>query len=160
MAGIKAKGLNDLQLSMQEVANLPETVVENMLEAGGEIVVQAHRQQLVAFNLVKTGKLRGSIAALSKKSDKAGHWNRSVIIYPQGTHHRTKGRRQTAKTNKRSGKAAAVSASEVGFIHEYGAPKRRIKGMKWMLKANENSADAVVAAELRVYDAFLKSKEL
>ena len=160
MAGIRAKGLNELQLSMQEVAALPESVVENMLEAGGEVVVQAHRRQLAAFGLVKTGKLRGSIAALSKKAEQAGHWNRSVIVYPQGSHHSVKGRRQTSKSKKRGSKAANVPASEVGFIHEYGAPKRRIKGTKWMQKANESAADAVVAAEMQVYDSFLQSKEL
>ena len=160
MAGIQAKGLDSLQLSMQEVANIPDAVVENMLEAGGEVVVDAHRRQLVAFNLVKTGKLRGSITAFSKKTEGDNRWRRSVIVYPQGTHHKVSGRRQTSKSKKRGSKSAAVPAGEVGFIHEYGAPRRRIKGMKWMQTANEHAADAVVSAELRVYDAFLKSKEL
>lgn len=160
MAGIKAKGLDSLQLSMQEVAALPPDVVENMLQAGGDVVVSAHRRQLVAFNLVRTGKLRGSVAAVAVKTDKDGRWGRSVIVYPQGEHHTLKGRKQTSKTKKRGKKATVVPASEVGFIHEYGAPKRRIKGLKWMQKANESAADAVVAAELQVYDAFLNSKEL
>ena len=160
MAGIRAKGLNELQLSMQEVAALPESVVENILEAGGEVVVQAHRRQLVAFDLIKSSTLMGSISSLSKKAEKDGHWNRSEVVYPKGPHHAVKRRRQTSKSKKRGSKAADVPASEVGFIHEYGAPKRRIKGTKWMQKANESAADAVVAAEMQVYDSFLQSKEL
>lgn len=160
MAGIKAKGIEGLQLSMQEVAALPESVVEKMLMAGGEIVVSAHKRQLASMGLVRTGTLQRSVASFAKKSDGGTSWSRSVVVYPKGTHHKVAGRKQTQKANGRKSKSATVPSSEVGFVLEYGAPKRHIKARKWMEKANETSADAVVAAEMQVYDAFLQSKEL
>ena len=159
MAGIKATGIEGLALSMQEVAEIPDEIIADMLEAGGAVVVESHRRQLAAFGLIKTGILKGSISALSKQGDSKNNWRRSLVVYPKGTHHKVN-RRQTDGTNKRGSKGKTVPAGEVGFIHEYGAPKRRIKGKKWMQKANEGAADAVAAAEMEVYDRWLTSKEL
>ena len=48
--------------------------------------------------------------------------------------------------------------NDVGFVWEFGAPKRGIQPRQWMRTANEESADDVVAAEFKVYDDWLKSK--
>lgn len=168
MAGIKAKGIEGLQLSMQEVAAIPEDVIAQMLNAGGKVVVSAHQAELSAQGLIRTGKLRQSITALPKRGSRANNWNRYVVVYPSGQRGQ-RHRRQVTKTYARSksgrtrqigGDIKPVYNSEVGFIYEYGAPKRNIRGRKWMEKANQKCADNVAAAEMRVYDSWLTSKNL
>ena len=44
MAQFNAKGIDGLMLSLEEFAEIPDAVVEQMLEAGGDVVVAAHKQ--------------------------------------------------------------------------------------------------------------------
>lgn len=168
MAQFNAKGIDGLMLSMAEFEEIPDSVVEQMLEAGGEVVVAAHKQSLQSLGLVDTKALMNSIKAHSKVGNKHGIRQRYVLVYPTGKHG-TRNRKLVTKKYKRSkhgrtytvgGDTVDVTNSEVGFIHEFGAPKRGIKAKQWMRKANESCADAMVRAELSVYDRWLKSIDL
>lgn len=169
MASFNMKGLNELGLSLQEILEIPDDVAYEMLEAGGEVVAQAQKRSLRALGLVDTGKLAESIAVDRRRSARRGEIGRRyVLVLPDGRHHTYQSRVKT-KTYKRSkrgrtyttgGKRVAVSASEVGFIHEFGAPNKGIKASQWMTNANESCANETVAAELAVYDRWLKSKDL
>lgn len=170
MAKFNATGIEGLQLSMEEFAKIPDEVVEEMLEAGGKVTVEAHKRKLESLGLFNPRSkafkhLKDSIKALSKVRTRDGERQRYVIVYPQGKHH-TYNRKKVTKEYKNSksgrtytvgGDIKNVSAGEVGFVLEYGAPKRGIKSYQWMRKANEESADAVVAAEMEVYDRWLDS---
>lgn len=168
MAKFNAKGIEGLELSMQEFAAIPDAVVEEMLDAAGKVVVRYHRSEIFAQGLTKSGKLLGSITAVSKAGSSKNDWKRYVLVYPKGNHHtyqsrvvtRQYARSKHGRTYTRGGGAKVVTNSEVGFIQAYGAPKKGIRATDWMNKANEKAAPAVEAAELAVYDRWLKSLDL
>lgn len=168
MAKFNAKGIEGLELSMQEFAAIPDAVVEEMLDAAGKVVVRYHRSEISAQGLIKSGKLLGSITAVSKAGSSKNDWKRYVLVSPKGNHHtyqsrvvtRQYARSKHGRTYTRGGGAKVVTNSEVGFIQAYGAPKKGIRATDWMNKANEKAAPAVEAAELAVYDRWLKSLDL
>jgi len=142
MAKFNATGIEGLSLSFQEFAAIPDEVVEEMLDAAAEVTVRAHKRKIRLLQLVDTGKLAASIRAFKKV--KGG--KRSVVVYPYGKH------------DERRGKP--VTNNEVGFIHEFGAPKRGIPAKQWMRKANEECAPEVEQVEFEIYDRWLKSLNL
>lgn len=168
MAKFNAKGIDGLMLSMQEFAQIPDDVVDDMLDAGGRVTVAAQKQKLQDLGLVKTGKLRDSITAFPKAGGSKNGWKRYVLVYPKGVRGKRRRRKKTkvyknsrhGRTYTVGGDVKPVTNSEVGFIWEFGAPKRGIKASEWMRLANEGCADAVVSAEMAVYDRWLKSKDL
>ena len=168
MARFNARGIEKLQLSMQEFSEIPDDIVEKMLVAGGEVVVSYQRRKIRSIGLVDSWKLHNSLKIVPKAGTVKNGWQRYVLVYPAGTHG-TYRRRSVTKVYKRSksgrtytvgGDIKKTTNSEVGFIQEFGAPKKRIRPKQWMRLANEESADAMVMAELRVYDEWLQSKDL
>lgn len=168
MARFNAKGIEGLELSLKEFEEIPDEVVEEMLAAGAAVVVAAQQREIQSLGLVDSGKLKKSIKAHHKAGSARNGWKRHVLVYPTGKHG-TRKRRVVTREYKRSkhgrtysfgGDVKDVTNSEVGFIHEFGAPKKGIKAKQWMRKANEKCADAMVAAELEVYDRWLRSKNL
>ena len=168
MARFNAQGIEGLELSMREFAEIPDDVVEEMLEAAGRVVVEAHKRSLLALGLVSSRKLLDSIKALLKVGKREDGWKWRVVVYPAGTHHTYERRIKIKKyKNSKHGRTYTVggdikseSNSRVGYVLEYGARKEGIKPYQWMRKANEQCADAVVQAELEVYNKWLKSKNL
>ena len=159
-------GLDALVLDLEEIAETPDDVIYEMLEAGGKVVVEAQKKQIDSLGLVDTGTLRDSIAIDHKRNNAAGI--RYIHVYPQGAHGSYKSRVQT-KAYKRSksgrtytfgGDQKETTNAELGFIYEFGAPGKNIDGKMWMLTANEGCADEAVSAEFEVYDNYLKSKNL
>ena len=169
MAQFNAKGISELGLSLKEIEEIPDEIAYEMLDAAAEVVAEAQKQSLRALGLVDTGKLANSITRYRRKDYRQPKdRQRYVIVHPDGPHHTYQSRIKT-KTYKRSksgrtyttgGKRITVSASEVGFMHEFGAPKKGIAASQWMSKANAASAEKAVNAELEVYDRWLKSKNL
>ena len=171
MATFSVDGLGDFMLSMQQVAELPGEVIDEILEAGSEVVIKAQKDELLTLglydnessgpHLVDSIKLHKKLHAAS-----AGGPNRYVLIYPTGKHGQYNRRLRTkAYKNSKHGRTytvggdqKATSSSEVGFIHEYGAPRRNIPAKRWMQNANEKSAAATTAAQAAVYNKFLESK--
>lgn len=168
MAKFNATGIEGLSLSMEQFAAIPDDVVEEMLEAAGRVVVQAHRSEISARGLVKSGRLAGSIEAISKAGSSRNDFKRYVLVYPTGRHHTYQSRVVTkqyarskhGRTYTKGGGAKVVTNSEVGFVQAYGAPQKGIRATDWMNKANEKAAPAAEAAELAVYDRWLKSLNL
>lgn len=168
MAKFNAQGIDGLALSLEEFAELPDEVVEDILMAGGEVVAEAQRRSIQALNLVESRKLMKSIRVFSKVKTVDGIRKRLVQVYPYGKHHEytRKVRTKVYKNSKHGrtytvgGDQKEVTNNEVGFVHEFGAPKRKIPAKQWMRRANESSAEAMTAAEFQVYDRWLKSKGL
>lgn len=168
MAKFNAQGIDGLMLSFEEFSDIPDSVVEEMLDAGGKVAVSAHKGKLQALGLVDTGKLVESVKAHPKAGGAENGWKRHVLIYPTGKHGEYS-RKKVTKAYKRSkhgrtydvgGDVKPVTNSEVGFIYEFGAPHRGIPAKQWMRDANEECSDAVAEAEFSVYDQYLKSKNL
>lgn len=165
MARIDTNGLDALMLSMEELSDIPDGVIDDMLSAGGEVIAKAHAEELQSMGLVKTGKLKSSIKVFHKRSKGV----RYVLVYPDGTHHTYDGRSHSytkmnwgraGNTQSTSGGSKTATNNEVGFIHEFGAPRRNIPASQWMRVSNEKHADEAVDAAKRVYDDYLTSKGL
>lgn len=168
MARFNAEGIEGLELSFEEFAAIPDEVVDEILEAGADVVVEAQKQKIDALGLVDSGKLKESITAFHKVGTKNDSWQRYVLVYPYGKHG-TRNRKAVTKKYKRSkhgrtytvgGDTKKVTNNEVGFVLEFGAPKRGIKPYQWMRKANEACASDMEKAQFEVYDKWLKSLNL
>lgn len=140
MATLMTEGLNEFSLSLGQIAKLPDSVVGEMLERGGTVIMNAQKNAAPK----RTGKLASSIklGKMRRTYDSA-----AIEIKPEGVHHKPK-----------HGKA--VRNAEVAFILEYGAKGRNIAPRQWMEKANEGATDQAIAAEEKVYDDWLRQNNL
>lgn len=169
MANFDSAGMDGLILSLQEIMELPEDVVLEMLQAEGEIVADAQRKKIRELGLVDSEQMLDSITVDEKLRSTGRYFGRPIRyinVYPKGTRKKKDGSTQTAvrKFRKRkkgaTGSVREVTNSEVAFVHEFGAPGRNISATQWMRAANEGAADKAVDAAMKVYDKFLKSKNL
>ena len=152
MAEIDFKGLDEVTLSMKEIAELPGDVIDAMLNAGADVVADAQRSE--AQKLGKLGGYRndgqtfdwstGETARSIKKSRvKLKSGQRVIYVSPTGT-------RRRGKTETRN--------AEIAFLNEYGTKTIQARG--FIRKANEKCAAATTAAQAAVYNKFLESKNL
>ncbi len=138
MAEFDVSGLDDLMLSLQDVADLPETVQDAMLDAQADVVLQA--QQSAAQAIADTGQTARS---LRKSKPRTRKGVRSISITFAGS-------RKRGDTTTRN--------AEIAFVNEYG--KKGVPARNFIRKANEQSAAASTQAAASVYDQYLQSKGL
>lgn len=143
MAEFTEYGLDQLRLSLEEIADIPEGVLLEMLSAQGEVVKQGQERRLAGMKWKdeSTGQLARSIQVSGKLKRGAGA--PALYVYPQGV-------RRDGKTRN----------AEVGFLQEYGAPRRGVEGRQWMRLANEESAEEAVRAAAEVYSRWLEGEGL
>ena len=138
MAEFDVSGLDDLMLSLQDVADLPETVQDAMLDAQADVVLQA--QQSAAQAIADTGQTARS---LRKSKPRTRKGVRSISITFAGS-------RKRGDTTTRN--------AEIAFVNEYG--KKGVPARNFIRKANEQSAAASTQAAKEIYDQYLQSKGL
>lgn len=138
MAQLSFSGLDDLMLSLEEVAEIPDEVAEAMLTAEAKVVEDAQIAYGMQMGVYRTGETLASIHPGRMKRGRDGA--RIIYVTPQGRNE--KGERNAA----------------VAFINEYG--KRGQAPRPFIAAANEASATPAVEAAAKVYDEFLKSKGL
>lgn len=152
MAEIDFKGLDEVTLSMQQVAELPDDVIDDMLIAGADVVVAAQRAEAEKLGKLggyrNRGQTRDLSTGLTARSIKKGkikvkNGQRVIYVTPVGT-------RKRGKTTTRN--------AEIAFYNEYGTKTIQARG--FIRKANEDSAAATTAAQAAVYNKFLESKNL
>lgn len=141
MARIEFDGA-DLMDDLKNIMDLPDEVLQNMLDAEADVVVEAQKDEIEKLGLEDTGQLKESIARTQKMKVSNTGYGKYIEIYPQGT------------------RKDGVRNAEVGFIHEFGAPHKGIAAKNWMNNANDKSADEAIAAAESVYDNFLKKNNL
>ncbi len=73
--------VGQLMLDMQQIAEIPEDLIDEMLQAGSKVGVEAMRRSLRRMGLVKTGQLMNSIVAV-RKTGKDGRIY--YLAYPKG----------------------------------------------------------------------------
>lgn len=137
-------GIGELEMTLEEVADLPDDVLLAMLEAGGEVIRAGQEKALheIAYGDDSTGQLKVSIDMTHQlKRGRSG--TPGITVYPRGV-------RSDGKTRN----------AEVGFILEYGAPRRGIAPRPWIRKANEASAGKAAQAAQAVFEAWLERKGL
>lgn len=135
MAQLSFSGLDDLMLSLEEVAEIPDEVAEAMLKAEAKVVEDAQIAYGMQMGVYRTGEMLASIHPGRMKQGRDGA--RIIYVTPHGRNE--KGERNAA----------------VAFINEYG--KRGQAPRPFIAAANEAAATPAVA---KVYDEFLKSKGL
>lgn len=140
MASLSVDGLDDLMLSLEEIAAIPDDVAQAMLDAEAQVVEEAQIAQGMAMGVYDTGDTLRSIRRGRMKRTKEG--GRAVYVTPQGVN--DKGERNAA----------------VAFMNEYGVPSRRIPARPFIATANAAAVEPAVAEAEKVYDEWLKSKGL
>lgn len=142
MAELSTSGLEDIIGSLEELVKLPDEVVLEMLTAEAEVVAEAQEAEAKAMGVYDTGETAMSVSYGNKLINKGG--KKCIYVYPRGTH-KSGNKRRTA---------------EVAYVNEYGVKSRKMPAKPFIRTANEKSADAAHDAAARVYDEFLKSKNL
>ena len=183
MARFSCNDIDGFLLDMEEIAQLPDDVTDDMLMAGAEEIRKAHVRSLNKHFDKHTAKLIGSPKVFLKRGTGDHHlsrqWSNSkstskyheageryALVYPSGEHHKYRkkthsytdynwGRAGKTKTTSEDGTA---TNNDLGFVHEFGGHGNEATG--WMREANEDGADDMVKAEEKVYDAWIKSKKL
>lgn len=141
MAEITCNGLEELLLSMEEIAQIPEEVQDAMLNAQADVVVKAQKEKARLYGVQDTGELIRSIKKGRVKRAKGGA--RVIYVTPTGS-------------RKRAGKP--VRNAEIAFLAEYG--RRDQQARPFIRDANETSAKATTEAGAEVYFRWQQEKGL
>lgn len=142
MAEFGVTGLDELILSMQEIAQIPDDVVDDILNAQADVTVEAQKAAGRQLGVEAPGSGL-TLRSIKKGRVKLRKGQRVLYITPTGS-------RKRGKTRTRN--------TEIAFINEFG--KKGQKARPFIKLGNEKSAEAATAAGFRVYDRWLKSKNL
>jgi HK97 gp10 family phage protein len=142
MAFFEVDGLADLIEDFEDIASLPEDVIDDMLNAEADVV--AKTQKRTAESMLHGKYYTGDLAKSIKKS--------KVMKNSDGASIRI----QFIGTRKR-GEAVSTNA-EVAFVNEFG--KRGQSPRPFIKTANDECAGEAVEKATEIHDAFLKSKNL
>ena len=143
MAEFSCNGLDDLMLSLHEIAAIPEEVQDEMLLAGADVVAQAQREKVKAYGIYDGSSPRHVADTIKPGRVKLKKGQRVIYVTPTGS--------------RRRGKSVTRNA-EILFVNEYG--KRGQKARPAIRDANEACAEQMVSAQMAVYDKHLRSKDL
>lgn len=140
MGKIKYRGIDSLIGAMHNLAELPDTVIAEMLEAEADVLVAA--QQRAAIKAWKGPYASGETARSIKKGRvKKNGIKTSISIFPHGK-------------NKRGERN-----SDVAFINEYGSRNHQ-RARPAIRIACIDKEKAVIEAGEKVYNTYLDSKKL
>lgn len=135
MAKFSVSGLQDLMLDLEQIAQLPDTVLDQMLVEAAEIVERKQKEVGKEYGVHRTGM---TLASIKRGSPKRGKDGKTIYIYPQG---------MNADGNRNA---------EVAFVNEFG--KRGQPARPFIRDANEQAADEIAAAMEKEYDDWLESR--
>ena len=138
MATFRIDGLEEFSLSLDEIAKIPDAVLDEMIAAQADIIEAAQKASAEAFGVKDTGIMQSSIGRGKPRRTKDG---RSVSIYPRGS-------RKRGNTS--------VREAEIGFINEFG--KKGQSARPFIKTANERHAEEAVNASEKIYRNYVESK--
>ena len=142
MAKVEMDGLGELTLSLKEIADLPDAVIDEMLNAQADIAAAAQQEE--ATRMLVGPYATGTTAMTVRKGKvKIKNGQRVIYVTPTGT-------RKRGKTVTRN--------AEIAFLNEYGT--RKIPARPFIRTANERTAVEQEKAAMKIYDDYLKSKGL
>ena len=130
-------GLDELMLTMEEIAKIPDVVKDEMLLASADVVADAQRKKAEAYGLRDTGMMIASIKPGKPGPSADG---RKINVAPTGS-------RPNGRKTKRN--------AEIAYIAEYGRTRQAAR--PFIRDANEQCAGEATESAAKVYDAWLKS---
>ena len=165
MAKMSVNGLDDLMLSLEEIAEIPEDVVAAMLDAEAEIVAPEIRKEAAKLGMYSGYDTHGNSRDTTpdntllgqERSYSTGELARSVKVGKMKTKNAQRQKYIYFSGSRKRGKSR-VKNSEIAFLNEYGT--RTINARNFIWVAIERVKDQAVKASAKVYDEFLKSKNL
>ena len=170
MAQFNFHGLDELMLDLETLANLPEDVHDEMLNAMADVTLAAQKAEAAKLGMydgynthnnyrdqegqnvkvpnVLPGQTRsystgGLARAIRKGQVQLKKDQRQIKIYFAGS--------------RRRGNTVTKN-SEIAFLNEYGTKTINARNFIWV--ANEKSAAEATQAAAEVYDRYLKTKNL
>lgn len=135
MAKIDVQGLSTLSVAFDQLAALPDDVMFQMLEAGGEVIVEAQRAKADALGLRDTGLMIESIRAGKPRRLSDGG---DIALTPEGT-------RKRGNTVTRN--------AEIAYVNEYG--KKGRPATEFIKLANAESEGRARQAARNIYNKWL-----
>lgn len=138
MATIDIGDLEALCMDMKELANIPISVIDEMLNAEADIIIEAQKKSAVSMGVQDTGL---SISSIGKGKPSTTIDGRVISVYPRGT---------------RTRNGITTRNGEIAFINEFG--KRGQPARPFIATANEQNADKAIDAAEQVYNNYLKTK--
>lgn len=139
MATLEVIGLANLIDSFDSLANIPDSVTDNILNAEADVIVAAQQKTMAEM---WDGPYATGETARSVKKSKVKKWRggKFISVTPVGT-------------NRKGERHAAVA-----FINEYG--KRGQPGRPAIRAANFGATDRAIEAGEKIYHDFLNKKDL
>jgi HK97 gp10 family phage protein len=139
VANITVSGLDDLIGDFGELAKLPDSVIDGILGAEADVIVEAQRTEAAKMwtGPYATGR---TAASIKKGKIKKSGTDRSISVSPQG---------KNARGNRNA---------EVAFINEYG--KKGQPARPAIKTANAKKEKEAAEAGEKVYHAYLDGKNL
>jgi hypothetical protein len=136
MAEFNSVGLEDVERQLLFWTEAATKAAPKIIDAGVDVLITAQRAEAAKLKIsgrsagalvksIKAGKLMGKDSAMYRE------------VFPHG-----KDKNHTKK---------GVRNAEKGFVLEYG--RSNMPARPWMSVANEKAADAVVEAQLKVWEA-------
>jgi len=137
MGSITTIGLENLIDDLSSLAQIPDTVIDDILTAQADVIEPEQRKMAKSMGVYRTGVTKGSIKRTKIKIGKDGKY---LDIYPQGKN------------------TAGNTNAEVAFVNEFG--KKNQPARPFIRTANENKTDQAVEQARKVLDTFISSKNL
>lgn len=135
--------IDDLSMDLQKLGQITEEDAFTILTPAGELVKEKFTEKIRSVFAQRTGKLAAAIQSFKRVED-----GPSILIYPDGPHHRYRSRK--TKGTK------TATAAEVGFVLEYGSA--RVKATHWMENAIRENEEAIGQKMQEGFDAFCDEK--
>lgn len=123
-------------LDFDELASIPDDVLDSMIEAEAEIIKEGQAQS--AATMLQGPYYQGGIVrSLKIGKVKRSRDGREVFVTFEGTQHGNR-------------------VAEIAFVNEFG--KQGQPARPFIREANEKNSDKAVDAAAKIYDQYLKSK--
>ena len=133
MATMSVNGLDEIAFGFNELANIPDDVLNGMVIAEGDIIREA--QAFFAAKMLQGPYYRGGVAAAVKRGNvKRSKGGRALYVTFEGYQHGNR-------------------VAEIAFINEFGKHKQPPR--PFIKTANEENAEAAVEAAAKIYDEYL-----
>lgn len=138
MARFSVDGLDRLLLDLAEMERIPDKTLDAMLLAGGEVIRKAESDN--AESMLQGPYYKGAVkAAVTVGKPKKLRNGRCVYITFKGMQHGNR-------------------IAEIAFVNEFGKTSQPAR--PFIKTAVESKAEEAEAEEFRIYDEWLKSKNL